>query len=100
MSTSLIPLEPLSAEPSFALTQAQARLRKMVLDSVQSIHSKRNYAKASMICLPSVPADLSPVPCLWSTGRRWIPFSIHYQRTVIRDAKVGRRSQTERNDRA
>jgi hypothetical protein len=74
MSTSLIPLEPLSAEPSFALTQAQARLRKMVLDSVQSIHSKRNYAKASMICLPSVPADLSPVPCLWSTGRRWITF--------------------------
>jgi hypothetical protein len=43
----------------------------------------------SMICLPSVPADLSPVPCLWSTGRRWITFSIHYQRTVIRDTKVG-----------
>jgi integrase len=45
MSTSVIPLEQLSAEPPFALTQAQARLRKMVLDSVQSIHSKRNYAK-------------------------------------------------------
>jgi hypothetical protein len=46
MSVSLIHLEQPSAEPVFALTQAQARLRQMVLDSVQSIHSKRNYAKA------------------------------------------------------
>jgi integrase len=46
MSTSLIHLERPSAEPPFALTQAQARLRQMVLDSVQSVHSKRNYAKA------------------------------------------------------
>jgi integrase len=30
----------------FALTPAQAILRKMVLDSVQSPHSRRNYAKA------------------------------------------------------
>ncbi len=46
MSTSLIHLEQPPAEPSFALTSAQARLRQMVLDTVQSIHSKRNYAKA------------------------------------------------------
>jgi integrase len=46
MSTSLVHLEQLPAEPPFALTQAQARLRQMVLDSVQSVHSKRNYAKA------------------------------------------------------
>src|SRR5271170_4544674 len=46
MSTSLIHLEQPSADPPFALTQAQARLRQMVLDSVQSVHSKRNYAKA------------------------------------------------------
>jgi integrase len=46
MSISLIRLEQPSAEPPFALTQAQARLRQMVLDTVQSIHSKRNYAKA------------------------------------------------------
>src|ERR1700736_1548335 len=46
MSTSLIHLEQPSTEPPFALTQAQARLRQMVLDSVQSVHSKRNYAKA------------------------------------------------------
>ncbi len=46
MSTSLVPFEPAAAEPPFALTPAQTILRKMVLDSVQSIHSKRNYAKA------------------------------------------------------
>jgi integrase len=31
---------------NFALTEAQTILRRMVMDSVQSIHSKRNYAKA------------------------------------------------------
>jgi integrase len=46
MSTSLIPLQQPPGEPPFALTQAQTRLRQMVLDSVRSIHSKRNYAKA------------------------------------------------------
>jgi hypothetical protein len=46
MSTSLIHVQPPAAEPPFALTQAQARLRQMVLDSVHSIHSKRNYAIA------------------------------------------------------
>jgi integrase len=46
MSTSLIHVQQPAAEASFALTQAQARLRQMVLDSVQSVHSKRNYAKA------------------------------------------------------
>jgi len=46
MSTSIVHLEQPPAEPPFALTQAQARLRQMVLDSVQSVHSKRNYAKA------------------------------------------------------
>ena len=47
MSVSLIRLKQPSAEPPFALNQAQTRLRQMVLDSVQSIHSKRNYAKCS-----------------------------------------------------
>jgi integrase len=37
--------ESRAAEP-LALTPAQARLRKMVLDAVGSPHSKRNYAKA------------------------------------------------------
>ena len=46
MSTSLIRLEQPAAEPPFALTPPQAILKKMVLDSVLSIHSKRNYAKA------------------------------------------------------
>ena len=46
MSTSLISVNLPSGESPFALTAAQAILRKMVLDSVQSSHSKRNYAKA------------------------------------------------------
>ncbi|HEX4577716.1 MAG TPA: site-specific integrase, partial [Edaphobacter sp.] len=37
--------ESREGEPA-ALTQAQAILRKLVLDSVASVHSKRNYAKA------------------------------------------------------
>jgi integrase len=46
MSTSLVHVNPSSEKSSFAITEAQAILRQMVLDSVQSIHSKRNYAKA------------------------------------------------------
>jgi hypothetical protein len=40
-----IPPETRAGEP-LALTPAQALLRKMVVDSVASPHSKRNYAKA------------------------------------------------------
>jgi integrase len=40
-----VPPESRAGEP-LALTPAQARLRKMVLDTVPSPHSKRNYAKA------------------------------------------------------
>ena len=46
MITSLVQVDLPPIEPPFALTQAQAKLRQMVLDSVPSIHSKRNYAKA------------------------------------------------------
>jgi len=49
MTNSLVlaPIPPENtAGESLALTPAQARLRKMVLDSVVSPHSKRNYAKA------------------------------------------------------
>jgi integrase len=46
MSTALAKIEPSPEEPPFALTQAQIVLRQMVLDSVPSLHSKRNYAKA------------------------------------------------------
>jgi integrase len=43
----LVPVSPESrAGEPLALTPAQALLRKMVLDSVVSPHSKRNYAKA------------------------------------------------------
>jgi integrase len=40
-----VPPESREGEP-LALTPAQARLRKMVLDTVPSPHSKRNYGKA------------------------------------------------------
>ena len=46
MTTSLIHVNLPPGEPPLPLTQAQTILRQMVLDSVQSIHSKRNYAKA------------------------------------------------------
>jgi hypothetical protein len=42
MSTSLVPIKLPLEESQFALTAAQTILRQMVLDSVQSIHSKRN----------------------------------------------------------
>ena len=46
MNTSLVHVQlPLEERP-YALTQAQAMLRQMVLDTVPSVHSKRNYAKA------------------------------------------------------
>jgi hypothetical protein len=47
--TELLCTAPNDYEPdvdTFALTQAQAALRKMVLNSVKSPHTRRNYAKA------------------------------------------------------
>jgi integrase len=46
MSTSIVTVNLQPGEPPYTLTQAQTVLRQMVLDSVRSIHSKRNYAKA------------------------------------------------------
>jgi integrase len=46
MITSLVRVTLPPGESPCALTEAQTILRRMVLDSVQSIHSKRNYAKA------------------------------------------------------
>jgi integrase len=46
VNTSLVHVELPLEEPPYALTQAQAMLRQMVLDTVPSVHSKRNYAKA------------------------------------------------------
>jgi integrase len=46
VNTSLVHVELPLEEPPYALTQAQAILREMVLDTVPSVHSKRNYAKA------------------------------------------------------
>jgi hypothetical protein len=46
MITSLLHDGAPPGEPPYTLTQAQTILRQMVLDSMQSIHPKRNYAKA------------------------------------------------------
>jgi hypothetical protein len=46
MSTSLVPVKLPPKESQFALTEAQTILHRMVMDSVQSIVSKSNYAKA------------------------------------------------------
>src|ERR1700730_18463451 len=46
MITSLLHVEAPPGEQPYTLTQPQTILRQMDLDSVQSIHSKRNYAKA------------------------------------------------------
>ena len=60
MSASLIRVDSAPEEPRFTLTQAQIILRWMVLDSVQSIHSKRNYAKAlDSVCVLCQPTALS-----------------------------------------
>jgi hypothetical protein len=46
MSTSLIPVNLQPDESKFVITEAQTIIHRMVLDSVQSNHFKRNYAKA------------------------------------------------------
>jgi len=46
VNTSLVHVQLPLEEPPYVLTQAQAMLRQMVLDTVPSVHSKRNYAKA------------------------------------------------------
>jgi hypothetical protein len=45
MSTSLIQIEQPSAEPPL-LSPDSGQVAQMILDLVQSVHSKRNYAKA------------------------------------------------------
>ena len=50
------------AEPA-ALTPAQAILRRLVLDSVPSVHSKRNYAKALDDLFAFAASHLSPGRC-------------------------------------
>jgi hypothetical protein len=60
MSTSLVHVNPSSEEPPFAITQAQAILRQMVLDSCSRSTPSATMLRLWMICMPSVPADLSP----------------------------------------
>ena len=78
MSTSLIHVHLPPEELPLPLTQTQAMLRQMVLDTVPSVHSKRNYAKASTICLSSVPADLSPAHYCGIQNDDGSPISFNY----------------------
>jgi hypothetical protein len=67
-----------------ALTPAQAILRKLVLDSVASVHSKRNYAKALddlfwFLCQPtSLPRAADGV-----AGCHGVSLAIHYKRPAL-----------------
>ena len=72
------PPESRAGEP-LALTPAQALLRKMVLDSVASPHSKRNYAKALDDPLPVLcqPASL-PVLINGVAGGHGVALALHY----------------------
>jgi hypothetical protein len=101
MSTSLVHLEQPPAEPPFALTQAQARLRQMVLDSVQFVHSKRNYAKALddlFAFCASRPLSRALLMEYRTTMELFSPFD--RQCSDVSDPKASRRSNAQRNDRA
>jgi hypothetical protein len=71
----------------------------MVLDTVPSPHSKRNYAQALDDLFASVPADLSPGPYNGVAGGHGVALPVDDQRPALGRAQVGRRGQTEQHDR-
>jgi len=87
MSTSLFLSHRLLRTRLFALPGSGPGCDRMVLDSVRSTHSKRNYAKRSMTCFPSVPADLSPALCIMEyriTMDHLSPSTINVRLSAIR----------------
>ena len=74
-----VPPESRAGEP-LALTPAQVRLRKMVLDAVQSPHSKRNYAKA----LDDLFAFCAGRPLSRSLLMEWRPSTINVRLSAVR----------------
>jgi hypothetical protein len=100
MSTSLVHVKPSSERSSFVITEAQAILRQMVLDSVQSIHSKRNYAKALddlFAFCASRPLSRALLMEYRTTMDHLSPSTINVRLSAIRKL-VG--EATQRNDRA
>ena len=97
----LAPLAPESrkAKP-LALTPAQARLRKMVLDAVASPHSKRNYAKALddlFVFCASQPLSRSLL-MEWRAGMESLsPSTINVP--ALGRPQAGGRGQAEQHDR-
>jgi hypothetical protein len=101
VNTSLVHVELPLEEPPFALTQAQATLRQMVLDSVPSVHSKRNYAKALddlFAFCASRPLSRVLLMEYRTTMDHLSPSTINVRLSAVR--KAGRRSKAQRNDRA
>src|SRR5882757_4366824 len=103
MTNSLV-LAPLSPESRagepLALTPAQARLRKLVLDAVPSPHTQRNYGKA----LDDLFAFCASRPLTRSlfnglAGGRGVALAVHYKRSALRRAQAGGRGQSEQHDR-
>jgi hypothetical protein len=84
----LAPLAPESrAGDRLALTPAQARLRKIVLDAVPSSHSKRNYAKAlDDLFAFSASRPLSPSLLMeWRAGMEFLsPSTINIRFSAVR----------------
>jgi hypothetical protein len=87
----------MEGEP-LALTPAQARLRKMVLDSVPSPHQAGLRQSAGrpvrLLCQPgSVPGAADGVAC-WHGDA----VSLDYKRPALGRPQHGRRSQTKQHD--
>ena len=74
-----VPPENRAGEP-LALTPAQARLRKMVLDAVPSPHTQRNYAKA----LDDLFAFCASRPLSRSLLMEWRPSTINVRLSAVR----------------
>jgi hypothetical protein len=97
MSTSLVLVKLPPDQSLFALTDAQNILRRMVLDSVQSIHSRRNYAKALYdLFVFCASRPLSRALLLANHDRSSL--SVNYERPVICNTKARRRSAAQWND--
>lgn len=101
MSTSLVQVELPPVEPPFALTQTQTLLRQMVLDSVPSIHSKRNYAKALDDLFAFCASE--PLSRALLMEYRTTPgssVSINHQCSSVSNTEAGRGSAAQRDDRS
>jgi hypothetical protein len=95
-----VPPESRAGEP-LALTPAQARLRKMVLETVQSPHTRRNYAKAldDLFAFCASRTLFRSLLMEWCAGMEALsPSTINVRLSAVR--KDGRRGPTKQPHRA